>query len=58
MPFGPYKDFAACENMAKKKGIKSTGAYCAVIEHNITGLWPSEKRSNNMKRKMKKKKKC
>lgn len=43
MPFGKYKNFEACEKEAKKHGIKNPGAYCAVIEHNITKHWPGEK---------------
>ncbi len=41
LPFGEYKDFAACEAANKNKG--DPGAYCASIEHQITGKWPAEK---------------
>ena len=37
-----FTDFAECESKARRKGIKNTGAYCAAVEHKITGMWPME----------------
>lgn len=41
MPFGEYKDFADC--VAHNKEKSDPEAYCAWLEHEITGEWPSEK---------------
>lgn len=41
MPFGKYKDFAACVAANKDKG--NPQAYCATVHKKITGQWPSEK---------------
>ena len=43
MPFGPYKDFAAC--VAANKDKSNPQAYCASVHKKITGKWPSEKQS-------------
>lgn len=40
-PFGEYKDFEDCVRANQDKD--SPEAYCASVEHQITGKWPSEK---------------
>ena len=42
MPFGKYKDFDACVKDNQDKD--SPEAYCAEIEHKITGKWPAEEK--------------
>lgn len=44
MPFGPYKNFAACVTKQKKKGFSDERArkICATIHKKITGKWPTE----------------
>ena len=48
MPFGKYKDFAAC--VADNKDKKNPEAYCAQIHKSITGKWPSEKENTASER--------
>lgn len=40
MPFGPYKDFAAC--VVANKSKKSPEAFCAATHKKITGKFPTE----------------
>jgi hypothetical protein len=40
MPFGPYDSFTDC--VAKNADKASPEAFCAWLEHKITGKWPSE----------------
>jgi hypothetical protein len=40
MPFGEYKNFAAC--VAANKDKSNPQAYCATVHKKITGQWPSE----------------
>jgi hypothetical protein len=42
MPFGQYDDFEDC--VSQNHGKNDPEAYCAAIEHKITGKWPAEKR--------------
>ena len=44
IPFGKYKDFAACVIDQKKKGFSDVRArkVCATIHQKITGKWPTE----------------
>lgn len=44
MPFGKYKDFAACVRANQDK--KSPEGYCASIEKKITGQWPGQMRTH------------
>lgn len=43
MPFGPYKDFAACVRANKSK--KSPEGYCAALHRKILGRWPGQSES-------------
>lgn len=40
MPFAGYPDFAAC--IADNGDKSSPEAFCAWLEHNVTGAWPGE----------------
>jgi len=44
IPFGKYKDFAACVRDQKTKGFSEDRAkrICATIHKKITGKWPTE----------------
>lgn len=39
-PFGPYASFADC--VAKNSDKKDAQAWCASLEHKLTGKWPAE----------------
>jgi len=41
MPFGPYADFADCVDQNQDKEFPE--AFCAWMEHELTGEWPGEK---------------
>lgn len=51
MPFGKYKNFAACVTDQKKKGFSDERArkICATIHHKITGKWPTEMTNTEIK---------
>lgn len=42
MPFGKYKDFAAC--VAANQDKQNPEAYCAALHKQITGDWPGSKK--------------
>lgn len=43
-PFGDYKDFDDC--VSKNQGKDNPEAFCAWLQHKITGKWPSEDKFN------------
>ena len=51
MPFGKYKDFAAC--VAANRDKENPEAYCAQLHKNVTGEWPGKKRKFTGRRKSK-----
>ena len=36
-PFAGYEDFAACERAARRRGVRSPGAYCAAVKRRVEG---------------------
>lgn len=54
IPFGKYKDFAACVTDQKRKGFSDERArkICASIHKKITGKWPTEMTNTEIINKM------
>lgn len=36
-PFAGYRDFAACERSARRRGVRSPSAYCGTIKRRVEG---------------------
>ena len=48
-PIGPYSDFKDC--VSKNQDKKDAAAFCAYLEHKLTGKWPSEMSMSEFKTK-------